>query len=124
MGDIKYADDFSYWEFACKCGRCGVSGREVKRELVESLQVVRTIYARPITFSSGVRCPTHNKNEGGKIDSGHLFGEAVDIDVGNSRDRYDLLRLLLVNFTRVGIGDDFIHVDITSAKAQQVAWTY
>lgn len=124
MSDIKYVENFSYREFACKCGKCGLGGVEISRELLTALQVVRTVYGKPMVIVSGLRCPTHNRNEGGKDDSAHLTGEAVDIEVGNSRDRYELLSLLMVNFQRIGIGDSFLHVDIKQDKTQQVVWTY
>ena len=124
MGDINYVDDFDYYEFACKCGRCGVSGRNMKLDIVIALQVVRTLLNRPLVVTSGMRCPAHNKAVGGKDDSEHLTGEGADVEVLNSRDRYELFKLLVVNFDRIGIGDTFIHVGISKTKTQGVVWTY
>jgi uncharacterized protein YcbK (DUF882 family) len=57
--------------------------------------------------------------------SSHLKGLAVDIRAKDSRTRYIILdALLVVGFSRIGIADTFIHVDLDIDKSQNVIWTY
>ena len=57
--------------------------------------------------------------------SPHLKGLAADISVKDSRQRFIVINsLLLAGFTRIGIADTFIHVDLDLEKTQNVIWTY
>ena len=79
----------------------------------------------PFVINSGYRTPEHNAKIGGKPNSSHLKGLAVDISVTNSRQRFIILNALLdVGFTRIGIADTFIHVDLDNEKSKEVIWTY
>ena len=79
----------------------------------------------PFVINSAYRTPGHNAKIGGKPNSSHLKGLAVDISVTNSRQRFIVLNALLeVGFTRIGIADTFIHVDLDSGKSKEVIWTY
>jgi len=79
----------------------------------------------PFVINSGYRSPEHNAKIGGKPNSSHLKGLAVDISVTNSRQRFIVLNALLeVGFTRIGIADTFIHVDLDNGKSKDVIWTY
>ncbi len=79
----------------------------------------------PFVINSAYRTPEHNAKIGGKPNSSHLKGLAVDISVTNSRQRFIVLNALLeVGFTRIGIADTFIHVDLDSSKSKEVIWTY
>ena len=79
----------------------------------------------PFVINSAYRTPEHNAKIGGKPNSSHLKGLAVDISVTNSRQRFIILNALLdVGFTRIGIADTFIHVDLDNEKSKEVIWTY
>lgn len=79
----------------------------------------------PFVINSAYRTPEHNAKIGGKANSSHLKGLAVDISVSGSRQRFIVLNALLeVGFTRIGIADTFIHVDLDSGKSKEVIWTY
>jgi uncharacterized protein YcbK (DUF882 family) len=119
MGDL--CKNFSRREFECSCG-CGYDQIEI--ELVESLQKVRE-YFGPMTIVSGCRCGPYNRSVGGSPTSSHLRGLAVDIRSANSLSRFNLVRCLLAEgFKRIGIGQDFIHVDQDSSKPQFLIWLY
>jgi len=79
----------------------------------------------PFVINSAYRSPEHNAKIGGKPNSSHLKGLAVDISVTNSRQRFIVLNALLeVGFTRIGIADTFLHVDLDNGKSKDVIWTY
>lgn len=119
--DTKYMKYFKIDEFNCKC--CGKN--EIKQELIDDLEHARELAGIPFVINSGYRCPKHNKEVGGKTNSSHLQGLAVDIKAVNSRDKYLILKSLIISgFNRIGIGSDFIHCDIDNTKDIQVIWTY
>lgn len=79
----------------------------------------------PFVITSAFRTPEKNEEVGGSPTSSHLKGLAVDISCTNSVHRYEIVRRLLgAGFTRIGIGEDFIHVDADPAKHQGVIWLY
>lgn len=124
MGDL--TRHFSKHEFACKCG-CGLN--TIDLGLVYLLERVRQEYGGAIIVTSGCRCPKHNVDAGGKPDSAHLPHEnnvckAVDIKCESSWERYKLVSLLDKRFQRIGIGSDFIHVDVDKDKPSPVMWIY
>jgi uncharacterized protein YcbK (DUF882 family) len=76
MGDL--SKNFNLREFTCKCG-CGVA--KAHPDLVEVLQDVRDHFGTSVRIISGYRCPKHNREVGGEVDSQHLKGKADDIVV-------------------------------------------
>lgn len=63
-------------------------------------------------INSGSRSEKRNRQVGGKPDSTHLYGRACDIRASSSREKFFIVKsLLLAGFTRVGIYENFIHVD-------------
>lgn len=120
MGDIsKY---FDRAEFSCRCN-CGRD--DIDLELVDILESIREFIGKPIIITSGVRCDKHNLAEGGKLDSAHLSGKAVDIRCDNSTYRYNLISYAISQgIMRIGIAKTFIHIDIDDNKPQEVIWLY
>ena len=106
------------------------SGKKMHPKLLVMLDMVRDKFDKPIHIESGYRTKEYNESlaaRGYKAspNSSHLRGLAVDIACNNSVDRYHLLNCLLdVGFTRIGVGNTFIHVDIDKDKAKEVIWTY
>jgi len=124
MTDKEWAqiDYFKKSEFDCKCG-CGLNN--MSKEFVGWLEFVRTVLDAPIIITSGSRCQTHNNSVGGSKTSSHLTGLAADIEVKNSESRLNLVfALAQSHITRVGIGKNFLHVDIDKNKTQYVMWVY
>ncbi|HAS88818.1 MAG TPA: peptidase M15, partial [Desulfovibrio sp.] len=71
---------------------------------------------------------THNAEIGGKPNSSHVGGFAVDIAADNSPQRAAILKsLIMAGFERIGIAKTFIHVDMDPEKLAQfgpVVWVY
>lgn len=112
---------FAKAEFDCKCG-CGKNN--ISHELVERIERIRTTMNMPMKINSGCRCEEYNKLVGGKEDSAHLYGLAVDFLVPGSSFRFISLGMCMRLFKRVGIGKTFIHVDLDESKPWPVCWVY
>lgn len=109
------SDNFWRNEFACKCG-CGQD--TVDTCLLEVLQTVRYHFNRPITVSSGNRCPRHNAREGGEFKSLHLVGRAADIvcqDVPHE-DLYNFVDGIMAGWGGLILYDNFVHIDSRSSR--------
>tara|TARA_R100001163_G_scaffold2920_2_gene4412 strand:+ start:1477 stop:1842 length:366 start_codon:yes stop_codon:yes gene_type:complete len=101
------------------------SGGMMEHEFIEQLDVARDIAGFPFIINSGFRTIAHNKAVNGTSKSSHLLGWAADIHVGSSRKRFIMIEALLdAGFTRIGVGDSFIHVDSDPEKQQNLIWTY
>lgn len=91
--------------------------------LVKMLDKAREIAGIPFVITSGLRTEKENRLAGGKPDSAHLLGFAVDLRCRNSRERFLIVKALIyVGFTRIGIEQDHIHTDIDISKDSDVIW--
>ena len=108
----------------------GGSGLNRDKGFLSMLDNARDIAKTPFKITSGYRTKEHNiaiyKKLGKKpIESSHLKGLACDIACSNSRARFIIIQSLLeAGFTRIGIANNFIHVDYDCEKSQNVIWTY
>ncbi len=126
--DSKFTTD----EFMCSCGCVfGTVEEDISEKLIITLNMMRTLYGKPLVVTSGARCKKYNAEIGGVPNSAHLPHpdtsqcRAVDIYVNNSRDRFNLLSIALRSgITRIGIGTDFMHFDVASDLSQSVIFTY
>lgn len=92
---------------------------------LDVLDSAREYAGIPFHINSAFRTEQHNIAIGGKENSSHLKGLAVDISAKDSRTRFVILNALIhVGFNRIGIADTFIHVDLDLDKSEQVIWTY
>ena len=76
---IKY---FTRDEFVCKCGGkyCKGNTAEMNKTLLKVADRMREELG-VVVVTSGIRCSTHNANEGGVYNSRHLTGKAMDFYV-------------------------------------------
>jgi len=94
-------------------------------DLVSKLQEARNMAGIGFSITSGTRCPSHNKKEGGLASSAHITGHAADIAIADGHQRHVILSALLeAGFKRVGISKHFIHVDVDSSKPSPTVWLY
>jgi len=108
-------------EFECPhCGKVLVS-----RRVYEALTRLRFETGAPVIVTSGYRCSEYNRRIGGVPQSAHTKGLAADVLVRGSGMRFDYLRILLeLGVERLGIAEDFIHLDFDYSKPYPVVWTY
>tara|TARA_R110001592_G_scaffold99846_2_gene284064 strand:+ start:651 stop:944 length:294 start_codon:yes stop_codon:yes gene_type:complete len=94
-------------------------------DFLDKLDKAREFANIPFIINSAYRSPEQNARVGGKPNSSHLRGLAVDIRANDSSTRYIVLNALIsVGFNRIGIASSFIHVDDDKEKANNVIWTY
>jgi len=96
----------------------------MNKEFLFVLDEAREFAQIPFFINSAYRSPTHPLSIKNPTSS-HIKGLAVDIKATDSTTRFKIIEALLsVGFTRIGIADTFIHVDLDFDKAQDVIWTY
>jgi uncharacterized protein YcbK (DUF882 family) len=101
------------------------SGNFISLDLIKILESIRADIKEPIIINSGVRSISHNKKVFGVLNSSHLTGLAVDIKIINNKYRYKILSSLFKHdVKRIGLGKDFIHLDLDTTKPQKTSWLY
>jgi uncharacterized protein YcbK (DUF882 family) len=101
------------------------SGLNMSIEFIHLLDQLRTKVGFPFEVNSGFRTEAHNNAVGGKPESAHTKGLAADIHCSTSGDRYEIVaRALELGFKRCGIGDSFVHLDLSFDLPQRVLWLY
>lgn len=108
-----------YWsreEFRCQCGGkyCDGFPAEPNRKLVELADQVREHFGSPGHRTSGLRCVTHNANEGGVSDSRHMSGKALDFWIEGQTAATVLAYVQTLPGVRYAyaIDGDCIHMDV------------
>lgn len=95
-------------------------------ELLQKLDHAREVAGIPFVIGfEAYRTEAHNSElDGAAKNSAHLRGYAVDIQVRAPRNRFLILRgLIIAGFTRIGDRyDAHIHVDCDPTLDQSVAW--
>ena len=97
----------------------------MNQEFLLKLDRAREVAQIPFKINSAWRSAEKNQEVGGKPNSSHLKGLAVDISVTDSRQRFIVLKALIeVGFHRIGVAKTFIHVDDDKSKDPEVVWVY
>lgn len=112
---------FNLSEFECSC----CQENDIKPEFVAQLDRARAIAGIPFKINSGYRCEEHNRKVGGVSTSSHIKGYAADIHCLTSSARHKIIEALMsVGFDRIGITENFIHVDSDPIKPSSLIWLY
>lgn len=120
MTDFRH---FEISEFDCQCENCG-GENEMDYLFIAALDRARESAATAFVITSGYRCPQHPLTIA-RPNSAHADGLAADIATPDSHTRFLVLRSLIEHgFTRIGIGEDFVHVDAAEHLPRCVAWDY
>jgi hypothetical protein len=119
----KLSEYFSVYEFRCGLGRgCSCATTLIDDKLVEILQQIREHFGKPVTVTSGYRCPTYNKSVNGATASRHAKGQAADIVVAGVKPaevaKYaESIGVLGVGLYETDKDGHFVHVDTRTTKA-------
>jgi len=111
-------------EFKCVCQHdCDLGIDHINVDSLEKLEEARRRADVPFRINSSIRCEDHNREIGGSSTSAHMVGKAFDIRAQNSHMRERIMfGLQSAGFNRIGIYDDFIHVDDDETKIPYVMW--
>lgn len=113
---------FKDGDFARCCPPCKLS--DMSEDLLDILDYARSLYGRPMIITSAYRSKDYEHLKGRSGSSSHCKGVAVDIACHDSTTRLQmLLALTRAGFRRIGIGPNFIHVDVDESKAK-TCWLY
>ena len=108
--DRKIALNFRVKEFACKDGTDEVL---IDDDVLRIIQLMRTDLKKPLHIISGYRTKNYNDKIGGAVNSYHIKGQAVDIEVYGI-DKIELALLAVrcgANGVIVYDKYDYIHID-------------
>lgn len=122
-------ENFTRDEFECKCG---CRQNEIRDELINVLQEIRTAAGVPMPISSGYRCK-HHPVEAAKSKPGtHQLGLAADIAVSRAA-AFKINKAAAQNEKVTALGwsqkgnTRFIHIDIVEDSLQfprPTCWSY
>jgi len=98
---------------------------KMDKDFFDKLELARLLADVPFRITSSYRTTEHNKKVGGKPNSAHTKGKAVDISVSSGTEKFKIVNAAMgAGFTRIGIAKTFIHIDSDETKPQNVIWTY
>lgn len=102
------------------------SGKEfMSKNFIQKLDKIRQEVGFPMKVTSGFRTKFHNQRVGGVPDSAHTKGLAADISTPNGKGQREIIKAALKQgITRIGIANNFVHLDIDPDKRQNVVWGY
>lgn len=114
---------FKESEFSCKCGKCNLGFNTMNEKLLIRLDTLRLLVGIPLVIISGIRCVDYNKSlKDAKPNSFHLTGSAVDLQAFDGSFKREIVEnALRLGFTGIGVGENFIHLDVGDRKA---LWSY
>ena len=113
---------FTEREFKCAGQLCF---DKMNKTLIDMLDTARELAGVPFKITSSYRTEEHNAKIGGKPNSAHLRGTAVDIACDSSCSRMMIVdALIIAGFNRIGVSKTFIHVDVDKLLPQDVMWVY
>jgi uncharacterized protein YcbK (DUF882 family) len=108
----------------CTCGRPGCDKRSVNQDTLNKVQWIRENANRPLTVSSGGRCPLHLDEHKRTKPADHQNCVAVDIKVNGGVERMELVTLGLKHgATAIGVGKTFVHLGWRDTSLP-VMWKY
>ena len=116
--DIKH---FKKKEFDCHDGS---NANKMNLQFVKLLDEIREEYGKMV-ITSGYRTETWNLKVGGARNSAHTRGLAADILCKDGAHRYKLVGIAIKKgIKRIGIGKDFVHLDIDKTLPNPRIWLY
>lgn len=112
---------FKMSELECPCG-CGLFNMEPS--FIALLNETRAKYGKAMRITSGCRCENHNNKIGGKPESWHLSGLAVDVAVNEPSARAKLIGAAFdLGWRGIGVAHTFVHLDM-GTRPTRLVWLY
>lgn len=137
--DYKITENFSFYELTNTSHTVLLErNREYAEKLKDNLnllglllQDIRDVIGKPMTISSGVRCPELNKAVGGTADSRHQKGLAADIQISGMKAQavFDAIRKAKLPLLQKAIiegvkSKEWVHVQARTATDTAPAQYY
>lgn len=92
-------------------------------DFLQNLEAVRRLYGKPMLINSGYRCQLNNFMVGGEPHSAHLEGNAVDVSIIGSLERFELVKAaILAGAQGVGVYPRWIHIDFKKRDLGPCLW--
>ena len=121
------ATNFKLSEFVSSVRQRGESRAYVDPQIVHHVQDIRSGLGRPLILNSGFRSPEHNRAVGGATFSRHIYGDALDIDVDQSRPDANQRAQEIFNEAQ-DVKVDFVlpltETSVTVGGAERVSWVH
>lgn len=114
---------FSESEFRRCSPACSL--QDMRQSTMNRFDSARRIAGIPFVINSAYRTPEYELSKGRTGDGAHTHRCALDIRCNSSTNRLRIVYgLIMAGFTRIGIGETFIHADDDETKPQNVMWHY
>lgn len=114
---------FKEEEFRKAQPSCSLS--DMDEQFMLLLDEARELAGVPFKINSAFRSHEYEISKGRSGNSRHCFGLAVDIACYTNDFRFRIVRALVaVGFHRIGIGSNFIHVDLGYKGSVPIIWLY
>ncbi len=108
----------------CTCGHPLCDKRSVSLYVLKIVQLIRNDVGRPLTITSGGRCPNHPNEVNRYTPADHQNCVALDIRVRGGIERMELVRMgLKYDAKGIGVAGTFVHLAWRDTD-KPVMWTY
>lgn len=108
----------------CTCGNVMCDKRSVNMSTLRRAERVRVIINRPMTVTSGGRCPYHENELHRTTPADHQNRVGIDIAVSGGYERGEIVDAALeCGFNAIGIAKTFVHLGYREGKPL-VMWVY
>lgn len=114
---------FAAAEFTRCTPSCSIE--QMDEDFLRTLDMVREYAGIPLVLTCAYRSVAWDKAKGRTGNSAHTRGKAVDIRCNASTTRWKIVRAAIdAGIRRIGIGENFVHLDNDSTLPQCVMWHY
>ena len=119
--------NFRLSEYAAHVQQRGDTRAYIDAQIANHTQQIRSGLGRALFLNSAYRSPEHNHDVGGATFSRHIYGDAVDIDVDQTRSDANLRAQEIFNEAR-DAGVDFVlplsETSVTVNGQSRVSWVH
>ncbi len=126
MIKTKNFNPYSDKKLCCTCGHVECDRRSVNQKTLNKVQLIREDANRPLTITSGGRCPNHPDELNRLKPADHQNRVAVDIFYSSVTESNELMVLAgRHGATAVALGSNFVHLGWRAIPDNRVrTWEY